>query len=72
VILTLRNGETRARRLEDVVPAGPDEIRARFQSARAIESFIDDLERREDVGLLCGLLSAQAAGSVVRDKLERD
>lgn len=56
VILTLRNGETRARRLEDVVPAGPDEIRARFQSARAIESFIDDLERQEDVGLLCRLL----------------
>jgi 2-methylcitrate dehydratase PrpD len=60
VTLTLRNGETRTSRLEDVVPASPDEIRARFSlvcdSASAIESFVDDLERQEDVGLLCRLL----------------
>ena len=38
----------------------PDEIRARFrsvcQAAKTIESFIDDLEDQEDVGLLCKLL----------------
>jgi 2-methylcitrate dehydratase PrpD len=72
VTLTLRNGETRTSRLEDLVPASPDEIRGRFQCARAIESFVDGLEHQEDVGLLCMLLSAQAVGSVVRDKLERD
>jgi 2-methylcitrate dehydratase PrpD len=56
VTLTLRNGETRTSRLEDLVPASPDEIRARFQSARAIESFVDDLEHQDDVGLLNKLL----------------
>jgi 2-methylcitrate dehydratase PrpD len=56
VTLTLRSGETRASRLDNVVPASPDEIRARFHSARAIESFIDDLEHQEDVGLLCKLM----------------
>lgn len=60
VTLLLRNGETRTRRLEDVVPATQDEIRARFrsvcQSAKAIEDFIDNLEQQEDVGALCKLL----------------
>jgi len=60
VTLHLRNGETRTRRLEDVVPASPDEIRARFrsvcQSAKTIENFIDNLEHQEDVGVLCKLL----------------
>jgi hypothetical protein len=60
VTLRLRNGETRTSRLEDVVPASPDEIRARFrlacQSADAIENFIDTLEHQEDVGQLCNLL----------------
>jgi len=60
VILHLRNGETRARRLEDVVPASPDEIRARFrsvcQAAKTIEDFIDNLEHQQDVGVLCKLL----------------
>jgi 2-methylcitrate dehydratase PrpD len=60
VILTLRNGETKTSRLEDLVPASPDEIRARFravcQSPREIESFVDNLEDREDAGALCRLL----------------
>jgi 2-methylcitrate dehydratase PrpD len=60
VTLTLRNGETRTSRLEDVVPASPDEIRARFRSvcksAKTIEDFIDDLENQEDAGLLNKLL----------------
>ena len=60
VTLRLRNGETRSRRLEDVVPATPDEIRARFRSAcpaaATIEHFIDNLENQEDAGTLCRLL----------------
>jgi 2-methylcitrate dehydratase PrpD len=54
VTLHLREGETRTHRLEDVVPASPDEIRARFrlaaQEADAIEDFVDNLEHQEDVG----------------------
>lgn len=54
VTLHLRNGETRTHRLEDVVPASPDEIRARFRlavpAADAIEEFIDNLEHQEDLG----------------------
>jgi 2-methylcitrate dehydratase PrpD len=56
VTLTLRNGETRTSRLEDLVPASPDEIRARFQSHMAIETFVDALEHQADVGLLNKLL----------------
>jgi 2-methylcitrate dehydratase PrpD len=60
VTVTLRNGERRTSLLEDVVPASPDEIRRRFRSvcksAGAIESFIDDLEHREDAGALCKLM----------------
>jgi 2-methylcitrate dehydratase PrpD len=60
VTLHLRNGETRTRRLENVVPATPAEIRARFrsvcQSANAIEDFIDNLEHQQDAGALCNLL----------------
>jgi hypothetical protein len=44
----------------DVIPATPDEIRARFrsscQSAEVIENFIDDLEKQEDAGALGKLL----------------
>ena len=60
VTLHLRNGETRMRRLEDVAPATPDEIRARFRSvcqpAKTIEDFIDNLEHQQDAGALCKLL----------------
>jgi 2-methylcitrate dehydratase PrpD len=60
VALTLRNGETRTSRLDDVIPASPGEIRQRFrsvcESAKTIESFIDNLENQEDVGILGKLL----------------
>jgi 2-methylcitrate dehydratase PrpD len=60
VTVHLRNGETRTCRLEDVAPATPDEIRARFgsvcRSAKTIEDFIDNLEHQQDVGALCKLL----------------
>ena len=58
-ILTLRDGGTVTRRLNDVVPATPEEIRARFRSAcphaRAIEEMVDTLEQQEDIGALGGL-----------------
>ena len=67
VIVTLRNGQTVRHRLNDVVPATPAEIRARFRSAcvsalgeeraRAIEEIIDRLEQQQDVGALSALLS---------------
>jgi 2-methylcitrate dehydratase PrpD len=56
VTLILRSGEKRISRLEDLVPASPDEIRARFQCEKGIESFVDDLEHQEDVGFLNKLL----------------
>ena len=60
VTVLMRNGEMRSERLDDVVPATPGEIRARFRSAcegaETIENFIDDLENREDVGMLGKLL----------------
>jgi 2-methylcitrate dehydratase PrpD len=68
ITLTLRSGATLARRLEDVIPATPGEIRARFASscetvlggaaARSIEAFADTLEDCADAGELCELLSA--------------
>jgi 2-methylcitrate dehydratase PrpD len=46
-------------RMDDVIPATPDQIRARFRSAcanwRAIEDMVDTLEEQEDVGTLGGL-----------------
>jgi 2-methylcitrate dehydratase PrpD len=60
VTLRMRNGEIRTRRLNDVVPATPGEIRERFrtasENAKAIEDFIDNLEHQEDAGALGRLL----------------
>jgi 2-methylcitrate dehydratase PrpD len=60
VAVLLRNGETHASRLGDVVPATPGEIRERFrsacQNAKAIEDFIDTLEDQQDAGVLGKLL----------------
>jgi 2-methylcitrate dehydratase PrpD len=61
VAITLRNGEVLRKRLLDVVPATPDQIRERFREAcdagaPAIEEKIDRLEEQDDVGVLCGLL----------------
>jgi 2-methylcitrate dehydratase PrpD len=65
--VTLRSGETRTRNLSDVVPATPEQIRARFHSAAekilgteatcAAERFIDALDQQEDAGALVRLLS---------------
>jgi 2-methylcitrate dehydratase PrpD len=67
VSVTLRNGQTRRRRMRDLVPAGPTEIRARFRSASekalgakatsTIETTIDALEIQADVGTLGAHLS---------------
>jgi 2-methylcitrate dehydratase PrpD len=56
-------GERVARsRMDDVIPATPEQIRARFRSAcanwRAIEEIIEELEVQEDVGILSGGLAA--------------
>ena len=61
VIVTLRDGGTRQRRMENLQPASPDEIRARFRmaagpAANAIETAIDGLERQEDIGAFSALL----------------
>ncbi len=46
-------------RMDDVIPATPEQIRARFRSAcanwRDIEELVDTLEQQEDVGALGGL-----------------
>jgi 2-methylcitrate dehydratase PrpD len=55
VIVTLRDGTVRSRRMRDLVPATPDEIRVRFRhaagtAARPIEAMVDALDQLEDVG----------------------
>ena len=67
VIVTLRDGRTLRRGLSDVVPATPDQIRARFRSAAekvlgveataTAEHFIDQLDRQDDAGTLARLLA---------------
>jgi 2-methylcitrate dehydratase PrpD len=64
VSLRLRSGETRTSRMDDVVPATPDEIRRRFRSAAgsraaAVEEFIDRLEQQPDAGALGTLLEKE-------------
>jgi 2-methylcitrate dehydratase PrpD len=58
VIVNFR-GRTASSRMQDVIPATPDQIRARFRSAcanwQAIEEMVDTLEQQEDVGALGGL-----------------
>jgi 2-methylcitrate dehydratase PrpD len=55
-------GRTASSRMDDVVPATPDEIRARFRSVcadwRAIEEMVEELEVQEDVSILSGGLAA--------------
>ena len=55
-------GRTASIRMDDVIPATPDEIRARFRSAcanwRAIEEIVEELEVQEDVAILSGGLAA--------------
>jgi 2-methylcitrate dehydratase PrpD len=58
VVVTF-GGRTARFRMDDLIPATPDQIRARFRSAcarsEAIEEMIDTLELQEDVGALGGL-----------------
>lgn len=58
VIVYLR-GRTASCRMADVIPATPEQIRARFRSAcadsKAIEEMVDTLEQQEDIGALGGL-----------------
>ena len=53
------SGRSASSRMDDVIPATPAEIRARFRSAcanwPAIEEMVDTLEQQEDVGALGGL-----------------
>jgi 2-methylcitrate dehydratase PrpD len=61
VTVTLRNGEVLRKRLPDLVPATPAQIRERFRTACGagaadIEEIIDRLEEQDDVEPLCGLL----------------
>lgn len=61
VIVRLRNGKTAAKKLADVIPATPEQIRARFRAAcanwRAIEEVVEHLEKQEDIGVLSGGLA---------------
>jgi 2-methylcitrate dehydratase PrpD len=58
VIVKSRRGMAHCR-LDDLIPATPEQIRARFRSAcansRAIEALVDILEDQEDIGVLGGL-----------------
>jgi 2-methylcitrate dehydratase PrpD len=66
VTVTLRDGQTRRHTLPDLIPATPDEIRARFRRASgkilgasatgAIEEAIDDLEKQDNLDTLGDLL----------------
>ncbi|MFM2126211.1 MAG: hypothetical protein RL328_2662 [Acidobacteriota bacterium] len=66
VILTLRNGQTLSRRLPDVIPATPAEIRARFRKAAApyvdvdvLEATIDTLETVPHAARVAELMAAR-------------
>ncbi|MCU1339138.1 MAG: hypothetical protein JWO19_4719 [Bryobacterales bacterium] len=64
VIVTLRNGTVLSRRMRDLIPATPDQIRARFRcaagpNAKPIEEMIEELDRIEDTGRLGTLLERE-------------
>jgi len=55
VIVTLRDGRRLSQRMRDLVPATPEQIRARFRNAagaaaKGIEQKVDDLDRLDEVG----------------------
>ncbi|MBZ5677344.1 MAG: MmgE/PrpD family protein [Acidobacteriia bacterium] len=57
VIVTLSDGKVLRKKLSDLVPATPDQIRARFRSAAGaaaigIEQKVDKLDQLENVGLI--------------------
>lgn len=61
IIIHLRDGRTLREKLADVIPATPEEIRARFRSAcpsaSAIEEMIEELETQNDMSVLAGGLA---------------
>jgi 2-methylcitrate dehydratase PrpD len=66
VILTLRGGRTLSRRLPDVIPATPAEIRARFRKAAEryvdvaeLESAIDTLETASSAARVAEVMAAK-------------
>lgn len=48
VVLTLRNGKTARRRMRDVAPASPEEIRERFRAAGGSDAAVEFIERLEE------------------------
>jgi len=55
VIVTLRDGRRLSQRMRDLVPATPEQIRARFRNAagaaaKGIEQKVDDLDQLDEVG----------------------
>ncbi len=60
VTVILHNGDTQTHRMDDLIPATADEIRARFRSScrnsGPVEAFIDNLESQPDAGALNKLL----------------
>ena len=73
VVVTLRAGATRRARLDDVVPATPDQVRARFGAAaeaalgdaraRALEAAVDGIDRLDDAGRIAALAAPGAAAA---------
>jgi 2-methylcitrate dehydratase PrpD len=64
VTVTLRDGRTVSRRLDDLVPATAVDVQARFRSACAaaseIEAFVNALETQPDMRALTALLGPHA------------
>jgi len=77
VAVVLSDGTRVARRIDDVIPATEDEVRARFrQSAaarigeprmRAIEAAVDGIEQTEDAGRIAALCAAKPAQLMASD-----
>lgn len=65
VIVRLRDGQTVRRSLNDVIPATPDQIRARFRTvcpnAEPVEQFIHRLEQHQDIAPLATLCQTTPA-----------
>ncbi len=61
IVVRLRDGRVVEKKLGDVIPATPEQIRARFRAAcanwRAIEEIVDELEHEEDISSLSGGLA---------------
>jgi 2-methylcitrate dehydratase PrpD len=58
IVVRLRDGRVVEKKLSDVIPATPEQIRARFRAAcanwGAIEEIVDELEHEEDISILSG------------------